>query len=89
MGEARFVNYEEATRGIAKKKLKGTIWKWKEVVARLRAIDADSRVSAARRIVGLVDGDTGELMGRRAQVLGFDFPELLAALHKVKQQSQR
>jgi gentisate 1,2-dioxygenase len=63
MGEARFVNYEEATRGIAKKKLRGTIWKWKEVVARLQAIDADARVSAARRIVGLVDGDTGELMG--------------------------
>ena len=26
---------------------------------------------------------------RRAQALGFDFPQLLAALHKVKQQSQR
>jgi tetratricopeptide (TPR) repeat protein len=26
---------------------------------------------------------------RRAQGLGFDFPDLLAALHKVKQQSQR
>ena len=63
MGEARFINYEQATRGIAKKKLTGTMWKWKDVLAKFKEIEADPRTVAERRICALVDSDTGELMG--------------------------
>ncbi len=63
MGDARFLTYEQATRGMAKRKLRGTLWRWKDVLARLREIEADPRVDATRRAVALADGDTGELMG--------------------------
>ena len=63
MGKASFINYEQTTRGIAKKRLKGTIWKWKDVLEKFKEIDADPRLGPARRVVALVDEDTGELMG--------------------------
>lgn len=75
MGEPNYINYEEATRGIAKKRLKGTIWRWKDVVAKLKEIETDPRTVANRRIVGLVDGDTGDLMGTTpANIVG---PQLI------------
>lgn len=63
MGEARFLDYEQATRGMAKKQLGATVWRWKDVLAKFREIEGDPRVSAARRAVALADADTGELMG--------------------------
>jgi gentisate 1,2-dioxygenase len=60
---ARFMTDDEYYPFLVKKNLRPAIWRWRDLVPRLRAVAKDPLRRADRRFISLVNSDTGDAGG--------------------------